>query len=242
MSLKAKYDSDQMFPVLGFGADERGVVSHCFQCGPSAEVHGVDGILDAYHQTIRKPGLTLSGPTVMTEVIKTAAARSKNLQQAAISAGKQTYGILLVLSDGAVTDVRQTANVIGQSEDAPFSIVIVGVGNADFSAMKFLDDHSHPPGGRDIAQFVPFNQHCRSSVDLTSETLHEIPAQLTSYFQRNGIPPLAPIIRSDDDIVVVVEDEEIDLTLNFGDDGDIVVASGGVSNTLDCFVGGDVCA
>lgn len=240
MSLKAKYDSDQMFPVLGFGADERGVVSHCFQCGPSAEVHGVDGILDAYHQTIRKPGLTLSGPTVMTEVIKTAAARSKNLQQAAISAGKQTYGILLILSDGAVTDVRQTANVIGQSADAPFSIVIVGVGNADFSAMKFLDDHSHPPGGRDIAQFVPFNQHCRSSVDLTSETLHEIPAQLTSYFQRNGIPPLAPIIRSDDDIVVVVEDEEIDLTLNFGDDGDIVVASGGVSNTPDCFVGGDV--
>jgi len=45
----ANYDSNQMFPVLGFGAKYDGIVRHCFQCGPTREVKGVQGILDAYH-------------------------------------------------------------------------------------------------------------------------------------------------------------------------------------------------
>jgi hypothetical protein len=110
-------------------------------------------------------------------------------------------------------------------------VVIVGVGNADFSQMQFLDDAN--AGELDIAQFVSFNQHSRSSVALTSETLHEIPDQLTRYFQRNGIQPLPPISRGDDEIFIEPEDEEIDLTLDFSQDGRIAVASGG-----DDFVNG----
>ena len=106
------------------------------------------------------------------------------------------------------------------------SIVIVGVGNADFSAMQFLDDASKP-GKRDIAQFVEFNKHSRSSVDLTSETLHEIPEQLAGYFTSHNIQPLPPIEKTDDEIVVESEEEEIDLSLDFGEDGEIHVAAGG---------------
>jgi Copine len=179
----------------------------------------------------------MSGPTDISEVIQTAAARAKNQQQVAKAARKQAYGILLIITDGAVSDIHQTAQSMNQCSDAPLSIVIVGVGNADFSSMMFLDDHSQPPGTPDIAQFVKFNDHCQSSADLTSETLHEIPTQLVNYFQRNGIQPLPPIVRSDDDIVVDVEDEEIDLSLSFRDDGDIVVASGGVK-APDDFVSG----
>jgi uncharacterized protein YegL len=228
---------DQLFPVYGFGAKYGGVVRHCFQCGPTAEVHGVKGVLDAYHQTFRS-GLVMSGPTDISEVIQTAAARAKSRQQAAKGSGKQAYGILLICTDGAVSDIHQTAQVMNQCSDAPLSIVIVGVGNADFSSMRFLDDHSQPPGTPDIAQFVEFNQHSQNSVALTSETLHEIPTQMVNYFQRHGIQPLAPIIRSDDDIAVEMEDEEIDLTLDFGADGNINVASGGMARAPDDFVSG----
>ena len=220
----AKYDSDQMYPVWGFGAKYGGVVRHCFQCGPTGEAHGVQGILDAYKQTF-KSGLIMSGPTVFTEVLQTAAAKAQSHQEAAKAQGKQSYTILLILTDGAVTDPAATAEVLRQCSEAPMSVVIVGIGNADFSTMQFLDDAN--AGDKDIAQFVSFNQHSRSSVELSSETLNEIPKQLTRYFQRKGISPLPPIVRGDDDIIIEPEEEEIDLTLDFGDDGEIVVAAGG---------------
>jgi len=236
VTVLAKFDSDQSYPVLGFGAKYGGVVRHCFQCGPTAEVHGIQGIIDAYRQTF-KSGLVMSGPTDISQVIQTAAARAKGQQQAARAAGKQAYGILLIVTDGAVSDMQQTANAMNACSDAPLSIVIVGVGNADFSSMRFLDDHSQPPGTPDIAQFVQFNEHCRNSDDLSAATLHEIPTQLVSYFQRNGIQPLPAISREDEDIVVDMEEEDIDLSLDFRDDGDIVVASGGVK-VQDTFVSG----
>jgi hypothetical protein len=230
VSVLAKYDSDQNYPVWGFGAKYGGVVRHCFQCGPTPEAHGVQGILDAYKQTF-KSGLVMSGPTVFTEVLQAAAAKATASQAAAKAQGKQLYSILLIVTDGAVSDPAATARVLRECSNAPMSVVIVGVGNADFSSMQFLDDANSGDG--DIAQFVAFNQHSRNSVELTSETLSEIPTQLTRYFQRNGIQPLPPVVRGDDDIFIEPEDEEIDLTLNFGADDEIVVASGG-----DDFVNG----
>jgi hypothetical protein len=132
----------------------------------------------------------------------------------------------MILTDGSVSDVQATAAAIDRVSDAPMSIVIVGVGNADFSGMRFLDD-AQKPGKRDIAQFVELNKHSRDSADLTAETLNEIPDQLVGFFTSRGIKPLPPVQRGDNDIVVESEEEEIDLTLDFGDDGDIRVASGG---------------
>jgi Copine/C2 domain len=218
----SKFDSDQMYPVYGFGAKYGGVVRHCFQCGPSSEVRGVQGVLDAYKQTFQS-GLIMSGPTIFTEVLQTAAAKAMSSQEAARAMGRQVYTVLLILTDGAVTNPAETAQTLREISQAPLSVIIVGVGNADFSDMKFLDNMQ---GSRDIAQFVPFNEFCSSSVALTSETLNEIPAQLTGYFQSKNIPPLPPISRADHEIQVEPE-QEIDLSLNFRNDDEIVVAAGG---------------
>jgi uncharacterized protein YegL len=226
VGILSKYDSDQMYPVWGFGAKYGGVVRHCFQCGPYPEARGVQGILDAYKETFRS-GLVMSGPTVFIDVLRKAAATATANQQAARAKGKQAYTILLILTDGAVSDPTATAQVLRECSSAPLSVIIVGIGNADFGAMQFLDNANS--GEADIAQFVAFNQHCRNSIELTSETLQEIPAQLTRYFQRNGIPPLPPVVRRDSEVFVESEDQEIDLTLDFGGPGsnDIYVTSGG---------------
>lgn len=220
----SKYDSDQKFAVYGFGAKYAGVVRHCFQVGPSSEVDGIDGVIQAYRGVFRT-GLVMSSPTVFSEVVQTAAARASSAQEAAQQQGEQAYSILLILTDGAVTDVQSTAACINQFSETPLSIVIVGVGNADFGAMQFLDD-SHPPGSRDIAQFVEFNRHSHNPQSLTSATLNEIPDQLTGFFTRRGIAPLAAQRITDADIPVGVE-EEVDLSLDFGSDGEIAVAGGG---------------
>jgi hypothetical protein len=105
-------------------------------------------------------------------------------------------------------------------------VVIVGVGDADFSGMQFLDDSAMKSGKRDIAQFVQFNKHSSNSVALTSETLREIPNQLVQYFQGKNIAPLPPLQRSDSKVDVGVDEEEIDLTLDVRED-EIVVLGGG---------------
>eukprot|EP00934_Nitzschia_sp_Nitz4_P006123 Nitzschia sp. Nitz4//scaffold178_size73299//8161//9852//NITZ4_005691-RA/size73299-processed-gene-0.17-mRNA-1//1//CDS//3329539098//6113//frame0 len=224
LSVLAKYDTDKKFPVLGFGAKYDGVVRHCFQCGPSEEAVGVDGVLDAY-RAVFKSGLIMSSPTDITEVIQTAAARAQSALDAAQEDGQQTYTVLLVVTDGAVSDTAATAEVLKQVHDSPLSIVIVGVGNDDFSAMRFLDD-LRAPGKRDIVQFVPFNDYCRDPVDLSSATLAEIPQQMVGYFQSKGIQPSAMVEVEEGDIVVE-EEEEIDLSLDFGEE-EIVVSGGGV--------------
>ena len=225
VTILAKFDSDQKFPVLGFGAKYSGQVNHCFRCGPADEVQGVKGVLDAY-DSVFKSGLVMSGPTVFTEVIESAAARAASSLEAAQRRGQQTYTILLIVTDGEVSDVAATAQCLDKVSNAPLSVVIVGVGDADFSGMRFLDDYATGSGKRDVAQFVQFNQHSSNSVALTSETLREIPDQLTQFFQRNSIAALPPMQRTSSTMSIGDAEDEIDLSLDIQED-EIVILGGG---------------
>ena len=44
-----------------------------------------------------------------------------------------------MLTDGVITDMPDTVLAIVRASRLPMSIIIVGVGNADFSAMDKLD-------------------------------------------------------------------------------------------------------
>lgn len=225
-SIIARYDHDQKFPVWGFGAKYGGVIQHCFQVGPEPELDGLSGVLEAYRQVFRT-GLTMSGPTVFAEVIGLAAAAARSRQEVYHRIGKQAYRILLMLTDGAVTDINMTKAAIHAASDAPLSIVIVGIGNADFQAMQFLDDfQASGAAGRDICQFVEFSKYKHDKSALTRETLAEIPDQLVDYFYNRGIMPLPPVSGSQLDLQIEdPDDEDIDLTMNFGEDGEISLAN-----------------
>jgi hypothetical protein len=229
-SIVAKYDNDQKFPVWGFGAKYSGVINHCFQCGREAEASGISGILEAYRGTF-KTGLTMSGPTIFSEVINVAAARSRSKQEASKRIGQQYYEILLILTDGAVSDVPGTVQAIRAASDAPLSIVIVGIGNADFSDMQFLDDFQSQQAGSgcDICQFVEFSKHVSNKISLTQATLDEIPDQLVEYFVSRGIKPLPAIRGSRVNVLADEHNEEqdIDLNLEFKEESEICLAGDG---------------
>ncbi|KAJ7409972.1 hypothetical protein WISP_111364 [Willisornis vidua] len=81
------------------------------------------------------------------------------------SLSPQQYFILLILTDGVVTDMADTREAIVRASYLPMSIIIVGVGNADFTDMQILDGDDgvlRSPRGepvlRDIVQFVPFRE------------------------------------------------------------------------------------
>ena len=56
----------------------------------------------------------------------------------------QMYHILLILTDGAIHDMQATKDVIVECSHYPLSIIIVGIGNADFSNMIELDGDEVP--------------------------------------------------------------------------------------------------
>jgi len=207
----SSYDTDQRYPVWGFGAKYNGSVYQCFQCGTSAEHVGIAGVIAAYRKTFQS-GLIMSGPTVITEVIRSAAAVATRQYNEASREGKQHYTVLLILTDGCVSDVKGTLDVLGEVSSVPLSIVIVGVGNEDFSGMRFLDDQaSH----RDIVQFVRFNDHLGSPHSLTKATLSEIPQQLVSYFSHTGVDPLPPVVLPDEQIQIEQAEEDIDMRVDY---------------------------
>ena len=76
--------------------------------------------------------------------------------------GSNTYQTLLILTDGEIHDMDQTIDKIIQGANLPLSIIIVGVGNANFENMDKLDGDNGLYGSngmksqRDIVQFVPF--------------------------------------------------------------------------------------
>ena len=45
----------------------------------------------------------------------------------------------MILTDGVISDMDDTVNAIVDASFLPMSIIIVGVGNADFADMEILD-------------------------------------------------------------------------------------------------------
>ncbi len=130
------YDSDKLFPVLGFGGMfmKSGYTSDCFYLNnhkTNPEVNGIQGILDAYQNA--NLNTILSGPTHFNKVITF-------INDLAINKlNTRCYHILVIITDGIINDMTETKQAIKKASSLPISIIIIGVGNANFSLMNELD-------------------------------------------------------------------------------------------------------
>uniref|UniRef100_A0A4W3HQ39 Copine 8 n=1 Tax=Callorhinchus milii TaxID=7868 RepID=A0A4W3HQ39_CALMI len=205
MALKAvgeiiqDYDSDKMFPALGFGAKlpPDGRISHEFALNGNPQnpyCQGIEGVMESYYRTLKT--VQLYGPTNFAPVINHVARYA-----APIEDGSQ-YFILLIITDGVISDMAQTKESIVNAACFPMSIIIVGVGPAEFDAMEELDGDEIRISSRgryaerDIVQFVPFRDyvdrtgnHVLSMARLAKDVLAEIPDQFLSYMKSRGIKP-----------------------------------------------------
>ncbi|XP_071531309.1 copine-8-like [Panulirus ornatus] len=194
------YDTDKYFPVLGFGArmpPDFTQVSHEFFVNGDASnpfCYRVQGVIEAYYGCLNR--VQLYGPTNFAPIINHVA------QFAAANRGGDKYFVLLVLTDGIITDMPQTKEAIVNASTLPLSIIIVGVGGADFDNMEELDgdvvrlSSNGRYAARDIVQFVPFRDFLKGGGDpnlarlrLAREVLAEIPDQILSYMKTNNITP-----------------------------------------------------
>ncbi|CAJ2631557.1 unnamed protein product [Trifolium pratense] len=195
------YDTDKMFPAWGFGGNiHKGTVSHCFNLngalgvnyGANSEVVGVEGIMDAYSKALRS--VTLSGPTLFGPVINTAAQMAA---ESLSSYNSTKYYVLLIITDGIVTDLQESINAVVNASDLPLSILIVGVGSADFTSMEVLDadnarlrNSTGRVAARDIVQFVPMREVQKGQISVVQSLLEELPDQFLSFMRSRDIKPL----------------------------------------------------
>ncbi|EFN57401.1 hypothetical protein CHLNCDRAFT_142828 [Chlorella variabilis] len=185
------YDTTKRFPAFGFGAalPPSGTANHCFP------LNGVP----SSPETVKS--VRLSGPTLFAPVISAAA------QIAAQPSSHLHYYVLLIITDGCIMDMQNTLQAIVDASVLPLSLLIVGVGDDDFSAMEVLDGDDHrirAPSGRlaarDCVQFVPFRngvqvgggRHAQRDAveELASQLLAELPGQVVEhFFDHRKIPP-----------------------------------------------------
>lgn len=196
------YDTDKLFPAFGFGAKipPGEHVSHEFPLNfnpTNPYCDGVHGIVQAYKQAILR--IKFWGPTNFSPIINHVARFAEEAQTK--QATPQNYFVLLIITDGAITDVVATIQAIVRASELPMSIIIVGVGQADFTMMEVLDgddgvlkDSTGKKIARDIVQFVPFRDFKKKGVAaLAKAVLAEIPTQVTTYFRQKGMIPAAII-------------------------------------------------
>ncbi|ORX58526.1 Copine-domain-containing protein [Piromyces finnis] len=190
------YSKDKQFPVYGFGAKVNSRVSHCFPLNGNEmqpKVFGIEGIMNSYANTLRN--IVLYGPTNFSPVINKVIAECEQMQN---NEGKgNNYHVLLIITDGKISDREETIRSIVKASFLPISIIIVGVGNDDFETMNELDADEVPLRdgnivmNRDIVQFVPYRavNAANDPKVLAKQVLYEIPEQFILYMKQNNIKP-----------------------------------------------------
>ena len=189
------YNKSRFLIANGFGAvvNNFGDTNHLFPLNIDTQNPVFDSfpsVFQAYTHTLSK--IKLSGPTNFSPTII-------NAIQYAIEMSKtnpMSYLIVTIFTDGVISDLQQTINQIVEASFHAISLIIVGIGKADFSAMEKLDGDKHPlydSSGRkvmrDIVQFVPFEQLNNNPIKLREEVLAELPYQVEDYMNANNIRP-----------------------------------------------------
>ena len=197
------YDKEQSFPVFAFGFNfidpylnnfdgkytDFNYPINCNINNPSIKY--IDGVLHEYRNFITK--IHLSGPTYFSPMINDLIFEvDREIEEGLI----YNYHLIMILTDGMIDDMPETKDSLVAASFLPISVIIIGIGNGDFTNMNVLDadviplyDSTGRKADRDLVQFVPYNQFKDNPQKLAEKVLEEIPRQVVEYFQHKGIQP-----------------------------------------------------
>ena len=102
----------------------------------------------------------------------------------------------MILTDGVIDDLQQTTDILVEASLLPLSVIIIWIGNADFTKMETLDGDEIPLTSstgekrkRDLVQFVKFSKYESNEEKLSKEIFAEIPRQIVEYYQFKNLNP-----------------------------------------------------
>ncbi len=197
-TIVAYYDRDQIFPCYGFGGilKENQQISHCFNINfqESPDIYLVENVIKAYKESFTK--IILAGPTFFAPIIKRIMYNIN--EELKLAQNDNHYQILMILTDGEIHDMDETVKLLIDCALLPLSVIIVGIGKANFSRMIRLDGDEEPLTDyngrvtkRDLVQFIEYEKFKNGEfngnyVELCEEVLKEIPKQIEDYYSMFG--------------------------------------------------------
>ena len=196
-SIVSPYDEDQLFPVYGFGGippNNNGKVSHIFNINfeKEPEIKGFDQIIPTYKKSLKQ--IKLGNPCYFAPLLKSVYNRIKKNYEINNPEYINHYFILMILTNGIVNDLKETIDILIDCSYIPLSVIIIGIGDGDFSNMDKLDGDEEllvsskgEIRKRDLVQFVKYNKFkgdfIEGKKELKDEVLKEIPRQVEEYYE-----------------------------------------------------------
>jgi hypothetical protein len=182
------YDSNNDIQMFGFGGQPKGAddVSHCFPLKYDGEEVGIQKALEAYKSALNN--VKLSGPTKFSHVL------SNTIEKAKKNKHTKNYYTVIIVTDGIINDMGRVKELLVEACELPLSVIIIGVGKADFTDMCALDSDNLPlkddrgfAASRDIVNFVELNKlSLKGKSSLAEATLAELPSQVETYYNMYG--------------------------------------------------------
>jgi len=94
------------------------------------------GALGLYHKAVHNT--TFAGPTYFGGILK----RFLNQVKYEMEQKEKRFFVLCIFTDGSIHDMEKTKELVVKLSHLPVSIIIVGIGDEDFSQMVVLDADS----------------------------------------------------------------------------------------------------
>jgi hypothetical protein len=190
-----KYNHTGLIPCYGFGAKVNGQpkASHIFPLTNDYSqpcFKSFRELFQGYQSIVNS--ITFSGPTYFAPLLREINQYTKRN----FELNPFNYSIYLLITDGIIQDMPETIDEVVAGSYLPLSIIIIGVGDANFDNMVVLDgddyglrDSNGKFWMRDIVQFVPFNEYEGDAIMLREQVLEEVPDQVTSFYKKMGMKP-----------------------------------------------------
>lgn len=175
---------------------------------------GLEGVFEIYTNLLKSNKIKMSSPTLFSPMLN----EINRITIEGFNKDQFCYTILLIMTDGVIHDMEETIEKVIDGSILPLSIIIIGLGCEDFTYMEILDsdnfalkDQKGRVNQRDIVQFVDystFNEKEKRFEGLAEEVLNEIPRQVCTFFESQGIVPKVPETTIENDLLRIFREKE----------------------------------
>ncbi|KAN0025068.1 hypothetical protein ACTFIV_009480 [Dictyostelium citrinum] len=198
------WPSNGSIEVLGFS----GIIpntdhkSYCFPFSldpKNAFVNSANDIFKLYYNNIDE--ITPTDPSKINEVFQYAINKSLPPIDQSEEQLNQKYTILLIFTDGDITDIEESYKILLNASELPLSIILVQIGDCYNLSRKlnnlenYLDHHdllNKPKPNRGIVNHVEYTKDIKRFYNLEVDIMKNVPTQFTSYFINKNIDPNSP--------------------------------------------------
>ena len=97
-------------------------------------VNGLEEVVTTYQHALNNA--KLYGPTHFGSILSEV---NSMVESVKVDQMNQKFHILVIITDGIINDMNRSIDEIVRGSELPLAIIIVGVGDADFSGMDTLD-------------------------------------------------------------------------------------------------------